>query len=166
MWRIRVSLLLGFFLLGSSLIAADMLQPGAGQSQKSGMIGPTAAGYYFAMTTTSGTLYFYPGSQPTTNSVAASDYPVLAQLTVQVENTQGRPVDGIPVAFELEPKSRLSGMLHISAAKATTKDGTVQVNVWLDKSVEATSAGRIIARVDNMTAWTGMSVELSPVRPN
>ena len=81
------------------------------------------------MRSTSASLYFYIGSQPDPGSQVASTYPVSTILVVRVQDAQKKPVDGVPVAFELNPKSQLAGKLLIADAKPVTKGGKVQVKV-------------------------------------
>jgi hypothetical protein len=87
-------------------------------------------------------------------------------LMVRVRDAQKKPVDGVPVAFELNSKSQLVGKLLIADAKPVTKDGKVQVKVWLTDNVGTSAAGRIIARVENMTVSVGVVVDVSPMRAN
>ncbi len=123
MWRVRLILFLCVVLAGGSVLAADLLQPGAGSTRRRGLRGPTTSGYYLSMRSTSPSLYFYPGPQPNPGSQAAIDYPVSTILVVRVQDAQGKPVDGVPVAFELNPKSQLAGKLLIANAKPVTKNG-------------------------------------------
>ncbi len=148
------------------MLAADLLQPGAGSTRRIGLRGPTASGYYLSMRSTSPSLYFYIGSQPDPGSQVAIDYPVSMILVVRVRDAQGKPVDGVPVAFELNPKSQLAGKLLIADVKPVTKGGKVQVKVWLTDNVSRSAAGRINARVENITVSVGAAVESSPVRAN
>ena len=85
---------------------------------------------------------------------------------VRVRDAQRKPIDGVPVAFELNPKSQLAGKLLIADAKPVTKGGKVQVKIWLTDNVSISAAGRINARVENITVSVGAAVESSPVRAN
>ena len=58
------------------------------------------------------------------------------------------------------------GKLLIADAKPVTKNGKVQVKVWLTDNVGTSAAGRIIARVENMTVSVGVVVDVSPMRAN
>ena len=50
--------------------------------------------------------------------------PTSAELIVRVQNTQGQPVDGIPVEFQVAPE----GSASVSPQRALTNGGTVLVN--------------------------------------
>jgi hypothetical protein len=157
-------LLLCVVLVGGNVWAAEQLQPGAGSTQRRGLIGPTASGYYLSIQLTSPSLYFYTGGPPTPGSKSALKHPVSTLLMVQVQDAQGEPVNGVSVAFELEPRSQMAGKLLISNTKPVTQNGKVEVNVQLANKVGASAAGQLIARVENMTISTGLSIAAAPMR--
>jgi hypothetical protein len=58
----------------------------------------------------------------------------------------------------------MAGKLLISNAKPVTQNGKVEVNVQLADKVGASAAGQLIARVENMTISTGLSIAAAPMR--
>jgi hypothetical protein len=71
-----------------------------------------------------------------------------------VQNAQGRAVDGVPVTFELEPEWARSATL---APSHTTTRGGIARAVFSEP--KTSGLVRIMARVDNMTAQTRLTVQ-------
>src|SRR5690348_13744214 len=62
-------------------------------------VGPTdGSGYVFSVQVSQPTVWKGP-----VNQTIVAQYPQVAEVRVTVQDTQGRPVDNVPVSFELEP---------------------------------------------------------------
>jgi hypothetical protein len=114
------------------------------------LVGPTpGSGYVFSLET-------YPPTVWTGvfDLTAAARYPQTAEVIVRVQNAQGRAVDGVPVTFELEPAWARSATL---APSHTTTRGGIARAVFSEP--KTSGLVRIMARVDNMTAQTRLTVQ-------
>jgi hypothetical protein len=69
----------------------------------------------------------------------------VAALVVQVQDAQGHPVDGVLVAFALEPEWQQSA--SITPPQARTRHGMVRAIL----EPKTTGAIRVMARVENVT---------------
>ena len=114
-------------------------------------VGPTpGAGYRFSLEV----------SEPTIWLVASilvgnvQDLTQSTELIVRVQDAQGRPVDGVPVAFEVEPSWAQS--IALAPSHTTTRGGTARAVV---SQPQTTGVVHILARVDNMTAQARLTVE-------
>ena len=98
-------------------------------------IGPTASGYFFSILT--------PSKALRGESIA---------LVVEVQDAQGRPVDGVPVAFEVEPA--WTGRASVSPSRVVTERGKAQT------IFQAGVVGivRVTVRVDDSTEEILISV--------
>lgn len=113
-------------------------------------IGPTpAAGYFFTLKVSTPTIWV-----GVHDLAAARVYPTRTEVVVRVQDGQGRPVDGVPVAFELEPTWAQSVVL---APPQTVTHGGVARTMF--SQPRTTGRVHIIARVDNTTARTAITVQ-------
>jgi hypothetical protein len=112
------------------------------------LVGPTAlSGYFF-------TLEAFPSVIWLGVPSAAAGYPTRAAVDVRVRNGQGQPVDGVPVAFALEPIWAHSATL--SPLQAVTQHGVARTML---SQPQTTGVIHITARVDNTTARTWITVQ-------
>ena len=120
------------------------------------LVGPTAsAGYFFTLKVSPSTIVL-----GVYDSSAALHYPTEAAVIVRVQDGQGRPVDGVEVAFALEPAWSRSAVL---SPATTVTHGGVARTIFSDP--QTTGRVRITARVDNTTARTALVVESYEERP-
>ena len=114
------------------------------------LVGPTAgSGYVFSVQTYPTIIWV-----GVVTLRAAEQYPQAAEVIVRVQDAQGRAVDGVPVTFELEPRWVRSAALVPSQ---TTTQGGVARAVFSEP--RTTGVVRIMARVDNTTAQTRLTVQ-------
>jgi hypothetical protein len=114
------------------------------------LTGPTAgAGYVFSLQVFPDTIWL--GALDLT---AAARHPQAAEVIVRVQDAQGRAVDGVPVMFELEPEWARSATL---APSQTTSRGGIARAVF--SAPQTSGIVRVMARVDNTTAQTRLTVE-------
>src|SRR5215831_10166328 len=115
------------------------------------LVGPTpGAGYRFSLEVSEPTSWLVSG-------ILVGDVRDLTQSTeliVRVQDAQGRPVDGVPVAFEVEPSWAQS--IALAPSHTTTRGGTARAVV---SHPQTTGVVHILARVDNMTAQARLTVE-------
>jgi hypothetical protein len=76
------------------------------------------------------------------------------ELIVRVQGAQGRPVDGVPVTFEVEPSWAQS--IALAPSQTTTRGGIARAVV---SNPQTTGVVHILARVDTMTAQARLTVE-------
>jgi hypothetical protein len=119
-------------------------------------VGPTvSAGYFFTLKVSPGTIVL--GAY---DMSAARHSPTRAAVVVRVQDGQGRPVDGVAVAFELEPAWSRSAVL--SPAAAVTHGGIART---IFSAPQTTGRVRITARVDNTIARAALVVQSYEERP-
>lgn len=112
------------------------------------LVGPTTlSGYFF-------TLEVFPSVIWLGVPSSAAGYPTRAAVSVRVRNGQEQPVDGVPVAFELEPIWAHSATL--SQLQAVTQHGVARAIL---SQPQTTGVVHITARVDNTTARTWITVQ-------
>jgi hypothetical protein len=120
------------------------------------LVGPTAsAGYFFTLKVSPATILL-----GVYDSSAALHYPTRASVVVRVQDGQGRPVDGVAVAFELEPAWSRSAAL--SPSETVTHGGVART---IFSAPRTTGRVRITARVDNTTARAALVVQSYEERP-
>ena len=113
------------------------------------LVGPTAsAGYFFTLKVSPATILL-----GVYDSSAALHYPTRASVVVRVQDGQGRPVDGVAVAFELEPAWSSETVTHGGVART------------IFSAPRTTGRVRITARVDNTTARAALVVQSYEERP-
>ena len=114
-------------------------------------VGPTpGAGYRFSLEVSEPTLWLVAG-------ILVGNVQNLTQSTeliVRVQDAQGRPVDGVPVTFEVEPSWAQS--IALAPSQTTTRGGRARAVV---SDPQTTGVVHILARVDNITAQARLTVE-------
>ena len=101
--------------------------------------GPTVpAGYFFTLLVTQPQIWVGPVDMATVER-----FPNTSELIVNVQNAQGQPVDGVPVAFEVEPA--WARVASVSPTQATTRNGTARATF----EAQTTGVAHIMVRVDN-----------------
>jgi hypothetical protein len=143
------------------LLACSSLAYAREQSTK----GTSDEGYSYTVQVPNDTLYVYPTVKPAPGSDVAERYPASTPVTVRVADAQGNPVNGVFVAFKVEPNSMLKGMLTISPQDATTKDGEVRATIQPSDSA-TTGEGHVIVQVGNKTKEILLTLQEAPMLPN
>ncbi len=116
-------------------------------------VGPTAgSGYVFSVQVSDSIVWLGP-----VDPAVAAQFPQVAEVLVTVQDTQGRPVDDVPVTFELEPGWARSATLAPSAAR--TRGGMART---LFSEPRTTGVVRIMVRVDGTTAQGRLTVQSYP----
>src|SRR5215468_12719701 len=81
------------------------------------LVGPTpGAGYRFSLEVSDPVIWLGAGIY-----VGGTPLPQAAELIVRVQDAQGRPVDGVPVTFEVEPG--WERRLALAPAQTSTRGG-------------------------------------------
>ena len=112
-------------------------------------VGPTAgSGYVFSVQVSDSIVWLGP-----VDPAVAAQFPQVAAMIVSVQDTQGRPVDDVPVTFELEPGWATSAALAPSATR--TRGGMARA---LFSEPRTTGVVRIMVRVDRTTAQVRLTV--------
>ena len=112
-------------------------------------VGPTAgSGYVFSVQVSNSPVWLGPVDQ-----AAAAQFPQVAAVIVTVQDTQGRPVDDVPVTFELEPDWARSATLAPSATR--TRKGMARALFF---APQTTGVVRIMVHDDGMTAQGRLTV--------
>lgn len=113
------------------------------------LVGPTAgAGYVFSLQVSDPIIWLGPVDPP-----VAAQFPEVAELLVQVQDAQGRPVDGVPISFAVE--SGWVGSVSVSPSRTRTRGGRARAIV---SEPQTTGVVRVMARVDNTTAQATLTV--------
>jgi hypothetical protein len=108
------------------------------------LAGPTVpSGYVFSM-------------QVFPSSIRLSSSGATAEVTVRVQDARRQPVDGVPVIFEVEPQWAQNA--SVSPSQVTTRGGVARTIF----TARLTGVVRVMARVDNTTAQTEITVESPP----
>jgi hypothetical protein len=84
----------------------------------------------------------------------AEHLPREAEVSVQVQNAQGQPVDGVPVEFSLAGQE----IATVTPRQAVTQAG--QARAVLQPS--STGAARVVARVEGLQQAVRLSVSSPP----
>jgi len=114
------------------------------------LVGPTpGAEYRFSLEVSNPTIWVALG--PFTGD---AQFPQAPALLVWVQDAQGRPVDGVPVTFEVEPGWERS--LALAPTKTSTRGGIARAIV---SNPQTTGVVHIMARVDNITAQVRLTVQ-------
>jgi hypothetical protein len=112
-------------------------------------VGPTAgSGYVFSLQVSDTVIWLGRVDQ-----AVARQFPQIAELTVHVQDAQGRPVDGVPVTFEVE--SAWVGGITLTPSQTSTRDGIARATI---SEPRTTGVIRVMARVDNTTAQARLTV--------
>jgi hypothetical protein len=121
------------------------------------LVGPTAgSGYVFSLQTYPTLIWVGQ-----VESSVAAQFPQVAEVIVRVQDAQGRAVDGVPVTFELEPEWARSATL---APSQTTTRGGIARAVFSEP--RTSGIVRVMARVDNTTAQTRLTIQSYQGRPS
>lgn len=114
------------------------------------LVGPTpGAGYKFSLEVSNPIIWIGPG-----NLVGLTSFPQTAELIVRVQDVQGRPVDGVPVTFEVEPE--WAGSVAIAPSQTSTRGGRARAIL---SEPQTTGVVRVMAQVDNRTAHATLTVQ-------
>src|SRR5262245_22357455 len=112
-------------------------------------VGPTSgSGYVFSVQVSQSIVWRGP-----VNQTIVAQYPQVAEVRVTVQDTQGRPVDNVPVSFELEPSWARSAAL--TPAETRRRGGMARA---LFSEPRTTGVVRIMVRVDGTTAQSRLTV--------
>ena len=112
-------------------------------------VGPTAgSGYVFSVQVSDSIVWLGP-----VNQAIAARFPQVAKVLVTVQDTQGRPVDDVPVTFELEPG--WAGSAALAPSETRTRGGMARA---LFSEPRTTGVVRIMVRVDGTTAQVRLTV--------
>ena len=114
------------------------------------LVGPTAgSGYVFSLQVSDPIIWV--GQVPL---AMAAQFPQATELTVRVQDAQGRPVDGVPVTFEVEPG--WAGSASLSPSQTTTRGGIARA---IFSEPKTSGVVRVMARVDNTTAQVRLTIQ-------
>jgi hypothetical protein len=114
------------------------------------LVGPTAgSGYVFSLQISEPLVWLGP-----VPSILAARFPKTTELIVRVQDAQGRPADGVPVTFEVEPE--LVRSVAISPSQTSTRGGIARAIFF---EPQTTGVVRVMAHVDNMTAQARVTVQ-------
>jgi hypothetical protein len=114
------------------------------------LVGPTpGAGYSFSLEVSEPIVWMGAGIFG-----GGPQLPRTSALIVRVQDAQGRPVDGVPVLFEVEPGWARS--LSLDPSQTSTRGGIAQAILSEPKT---TGVVHVMARVDNVTAQTRLTVQ-------
>lgn len=154
MLRLLLVTVVGFGLLWGGPTSAETRQT---------RVGSTHSGYNFSTDLTNPIIYVYPSGQAEPRTEAASRFPPSSTLTVSVKDAAGKPVAGVPVAFEVPRNSMLKGMLDINPQSETTgADGKVQATITPTPAA-TTGTGDVIVRVGNESETVGLTLDMSKI---
>lgn len=155
MLRLLLLTVVGFGLIWGAPTSAETRQAKAG---------PTSSGYSFSTDLTQPVIYVYPSGQAEPGTEAATRFPPSSTLTVSVMDAAGKPVAGVPVAFEVAENSMLKGMLDIDPQHKTTgADGKVVATI-MPSPTATTGTGDVIVRVDGKSEAVQVTLDMSKIR--
>src|SRR5215472_11541399 len=81
------------------------------------LVGPTpGAGYRFSLAVSNPIIWIEQGA-----FTGGAPFPQATELVVWVQDAQGRPVDGVPVTFEVEPG--WVGSIALAPSQTSTRGG-------------------------------------------
>ena len=121
------------------------------------LVGPTAgSGYVFSLQTYPTLIWVGQ-----VESSVAAQFPQVAEVIVRVQDAQGRAVDGVPVTFELEPE--WAGSATLAPSQTTTRGGIARA---VFSEPRTSGIVRVMARVDNTTAQTRLTIQSYQGRPS
>jgi|RhiMetdeSRZDD1v2_1073273.scaffolds.fasta_scaffold1137029_2 hypothetical protein len=114
------------------------------------LVGPTAgSGYVFSLQVSQAIIWV---GQVELSRLA--QFPQVSEVSVRVQDAQGRVVDGVPVTFELEPAWASS--ITLAPTQTTTRGGIARAVI---SEPQTSGIVHIIARVDNTTAQARLTVQ-------
>jgi len=113
------------------------------------LVGPTpGAGYRFSLEVSEPIIWMGAGI------FGGPELPRASALIVRVQDAQGRPVDGVPVTFEVEPGWARS--LSLEPSQTSTRGGIAQAIL---SEPQTTGVVHVLARVDNVTVQSRLTVQ-------
>ena len=114
------------------------------------LVGPTAgSGYVFSLQVSEAIIWVGQ-----IDSARAAQFPQVAELIVHVQDAQGRPVDGVPVTFDVEPEWVRS--VSISPSQTSTRGGIARAIFFEPQTIGVV---RVMARVDTIMAQARVTVQ-------
>ena len=114
------------------------------------LVGPTpSAGYSFSLEVSDPIIWMGAGLFG-----GGAQLPRASDLIVRVQDAQGRPVDGVPVMFEVEPGWARS--LSLDPSQTSTRGGIARAMVY---APQTTGVVHVMARVDTLTAQAKLTVQ-------
>ncbi len=115
-------------------------------------VGPTApSGYYCSLQASDITIWLM-----LSGSKFADHYPRTTELVVSVKDEQGRPVNGVPVTFQVE--SAWAHDATVMPPHAITQKGKARAVL----EVEMTGLVHVMAQVENKTETVAITVSPPP----
>ena len=141
-----------------ALVLACLALAFAGTACAPQLVGPTpGAGYRFSLEVSEPVIWM--GQSPFPSD---GPFPQAATLIVRVQDAQGRPVDGVPVTFEVEPSWAQS--IALVPSHTTTRGGIARAVV---SNPQTTGVVHVMARVDTVTAQARLTVQryMAPAAP-
>lgn len=116
------------------------------------LVGPTvSSGYFFSLWVSEPYIWLSLDGDP-----REERYPSFTELTVQVQNAQGQPVNGVPVMFQVEPDWIQDA--SVTPHRVMTRVGTAK-GIF---RAETTGVVRITVHVDDTTQETRIVVSSPP----
>lgn len=113
------------------------------------LVGPTAgAGYVFALQIPDPVIWLGP-----VDASVAERFPQVAEVIVQVQDAQGRPVEDVPVTFAVE--AGWVSSITIAPSHTRTHGGRARALV---SAPQTTGVVRVMARVDDTTTQARLTV--------
>lgn len=114
------------------------------------LVGPTpGAGYRFSLEVSEPIIWMGAGIFG-----GGPQLPRTTDLIVRVQDAQGRPVDGVPVMFEVEPGWAES--LSLAPSQTSTRSGIARATL---SEPLTTGVVHVMARVDNVTTQSRFTVQ-------
>jgi hypothetical protein len=108
-------------------------------------LGPTAGGYVFSVQVSNPIVWLGP---------APAQFPKVAEVLVEVHDAQGRPAEGVPVTFALDPGWVQKASL--SPSETRTLRGRARA---LFSEPQTIGVARILVRVDGTPAQVTVTVQ-------
>ena len=114
------------------------------------LVGPTpGAGYRFSLEVSEPIVWMGAGIFG-----GGPQLPRTSDLIVRVQDAQGRPVDGVPVMFEVEPGWAES--IALAPSQTSTRGGIARATL---SEPLTTGVVHVMARVDNVTTQARLTVQ-------
>src|SRR4029077_20399331 len=114
------------------------------------LVGPTpGSGYSFSLEISNPIIWM-----GTSLIGGGPQFPQVAELIVRVQDAQGRPVDGVPVTFEVEPGWARS--IALTPSQTSTRGGIARAILSEPQTIGLV---RVMARVDNVTTQATLTVD-------
>ena len=111
-------------------------------------VGPTApSGYYGSLHASDTTIWLL-----LSGSTFGDSHPRAAEIIMSVQDGQGQPVNGVPVAFQVEPD--WANDATVTPPHAITREGRARAVL----EAETTGVVHVMARVENVTETVAITV--------